>query len=120
MLYLVIFAIGIVVGFLGWPLISYHVDWICSRIRQVCWRIRQACRWIKQWYKDFARDFYVLITEYDWLWIVKQLLPLKYTAHYRVTGGTFMYSTWRMWFGCVLNLKTVKVEDCADTYTESK
>jgi len=141
MIHFVTLALGIFIGYLGYPLISWYVEWaIPCWFRQAWWRVEQtydniqhwlwdfATDWIHpvwrqikvcvlrawQWYKNFARDFYVLwesVRDFDWAGFIQWLQPVHHTSYFRLSNGDRMVSTWLMWFGRVLGLKTVKAAE---------
>ncbi len=43
-------------------------------------------------------------------YLLKQLLPLKYTSRYSDAMGNTYFATWRQWFGHVFNY-TVRINE---------
>lgn len=39
------------------------------------------------------------------IWLLKQLLPLKYGTVYRNSDGEKIFCSWRMWFGTPFDVK---------------
>jgi len=51
-----------------------------------------------------------MFTFANFVWHLRQLLPLTYRTHYTDAGGQKHFQVWRMWFGRVFDNEDVIVD----------